>query len=237
MSSFATNLLLQTAEHERPQERLQRHGPAALSDAELIAMLLRNGIRGQDVLTTATQLIGQAGSLSALIGWRPADFRRVKGIGTVKALQIVTAMELARRIVSQQAGLAPVFGNADDVFSYFSPIALGLEVEKFWVLCLNRRSRLLRNVEVTSGTASSTLVHPREVFREAIREGASSIICIHNHPSGDPSPSGHDIKITEVLRQAATTVDVALMDHIIVGRRDADPTGRGYYSFRAAGQL
>ena len=231
------NRLRETATGERPQERLERFGPAALSDTELLAMLLRSGTRGSDVLTVASRLIAEGGSLGGLIGWRSPDFRRQKGIGPVKALQLVTVMEIARRVIGQQHGQAPVLNRADLVASYLAPLTCGLEVEKFWVLCLNRKNRLLKAVEITSGTATAALAHPREVFRAAIREGASAVICAHNHPSGDPAPSAPDLQVTRQLRDSARTVDIELLDHVIVGRAASDPTGRGYYSFRESGVL
>lgn len=222
---------------DRPQERLEQLGAAALSDTELIAMLLRSGTRGHDVLTLATRLIAEAGSLAGLIAWKEADFRRLKGIGRVKALQLITVMEIARRVLRQQSGEAPVLNRADLVAAHLLPIAHGLTVEKFWVLCLNRKNRLLRRVEVTSGTATAALAHPREVFREAIRESASAVICAHNHPSGDPAPSAADLQLTRQLREAARAIDIDLLDHVVVGRASADPLGRGFYSFREAGLL
>ena len=176
----ASNRLRETAVGERPQERLEKFGPGALSDTELLAMLLRSGTRGHDVLTVASRLISSAGSLGALIGWRAAEFQNTKGIGRVKALQLVTTMEIARRVLGQQHGDAPLLNRADLVASYLETFACGLEVEKFWVLCLNRKNRLLKRVEVTSGTATAALAHPREVFRAAIREAASAVICAHN---------------------------------------------------------
>ncbi|MFT3780797.1 MAG: DNA repair protein RadC [Nibricoccus sp.] len=231
------NRLKELAVGERPQERLEKHGAAALSDTELLAMLLRSGTKGCDVLTLATRLISEAGSLAGLISWKDADFRRLKGIGRVKALQLVTVMEIARRVLGQQAGDAPLLESAELVAAYFAPIAAGLPVEKFWVLCLNRKNRLLKCVEVTSGTASSSLVHPREVFREAIREGALAVICVHNHPSGDPTPSSADVNVTRQLREAAKTVGIDFLDHVIIGLPSRDPTGVGHYSFRAAGLI
>lgn len=231
------NRLQETASHERPQERLMNLGPAALADTELLAMLVRNGTRGQDVMTLASRLIQASGSLAGLVTWRESDFRRHKGIGRVKALQLVATMEIARRVMGQPSIQEPMLDQAESVAAYMAPIAAGLEVEKFWVLCLNRKGRLIRRVEVTSGTASSTLVHPREVFREAIREAASGIICVHNHPSGDPSPSSQDIRITRSLRDAAGAVEISLLDHVILGRPEADPQRRGHYSFRTAGLL
>jgi DNA repair protein RadC len=231
------NRLKEMAAGDRPQERLERHGAGALSDTELLAMLLRSGTKGVDVLTLATRLIGEGGSLAGLIAWTEPDFRKLKGIGHVKALQLVTVMEIARRVVGQQAGENPLLNRADLVANHLAPLARGLEVEKFWVLCLNRKNRLLRRVEVSSGTATAALAHPREVFRVAIREAATAVICAHNHPSGDPAPSAADLQLTRQLREAARTVDIGLLDHVVVGRASADPTGRGYYSFREAGML
>jgi DNA repair protein RadC len=222
---------------ERPQERLERFGAAALSDTELLAMLLRNGTRGQDVLAVSSRLISEAGSLAGLLAWHEADFRSLRGIGRVKALQLVAAMEVARRAISLPPNESPVLNRADLIAAYVETVASGLEVEKFWVLCLNRRNRLRKRVEVSSGTATAALAHPREVFRSAIREASSAVVCVHNHPSGDPSPSAADIQLTRQLREAASAVDIPLLDHVIIGRRGADPLGRGYYSFREAGLL
>jgi DNA repair protein RadC len=208
-----------------------------LGDAELLAMLLRSGTRGTDVLTLSGRLLGEAGSLAGLLAWREADFRRLRGIGRVKALQLVTVMELARRVLGQQEEDSPSLREADQIVRHLRPVTAGLEVEKFWVLCLNRRHRLLKRVEMTSGTANATLAHPREVFRIAVREGASAIACSHNHPSGDPTPSSADVEVTRMLREASRAVDIPLVDHVIVGQPGADPAGRGYYSFREAGMV
>ncbi len=231
------NRLRATAVAERPQERLAKLGAGALSDAELLAMLLRSGTAGQDVLTLATRLVAEAGSLGGLVGWRAMDFRKFKGIGPVKALQLVTVMELASRVVTQRREEEPILNRVDLIAAYLQPFIAGLEVEKFWVLCLNRKNRLVKRVEITSGTATAALAHPREVFRAAIREGAAAIVCAHNHPSGDPAPSAPDLQVTRQLREAAKAVDIDLLDHVIVGRASADPLGRGHFSFREAGLL
>jgi DNA repair protein RadC len=223
---------------DRPQERLEKLGPGALSDTELLAMLLRSGSRGHNVISIAQRLIAEAGSLAALVKWNEADFCRLTGIGRVKALQLVTVMEIVRRGLAR--GASPedeVLNRPDLIHTHFKPQIAGLAVEKFWVLCLNRKNRLLKQVEITSGTATSSLAHPREVFREAIRHGATAIICVHNHPSGDPAPSAADVQVTRQMRDAAKAVDIELLDHVIVGREGADPQGRGYYSFREAGVI
>lgn len=236
-ASSPINRLTDMAVGERPQERLQKHGASALSDTELLAMLLRSGTRGLDVVTLAGQLISQAGSLPALIKWTQKDFERHKGIGHIKALQLVTVMEISRRVIQQAHPVDPKLDEPAAIAEFCRPICLGLSVEKFWVLCLNRRNRLIRLVEITSGTAGNTLVHPREVFREAIKEASSAIVCVHNHPSGDQAPSAADIRVTRTLREAAGTVDIPLLDHVIVGEARHDPTGSGFYSFRDAGVL
>lgn len=229
--------LREMASNERPQERMEAYGAGALSDTELIAMLLRKGTAGNDVISLSAHLIREAGSLSDLLSWSADDFERVNGIGRVKALQLVTVMEIARRVLARGPGKTLVFNRPEIVFAHFLPQAAGLHVEKFWVLCLNRKNRLMRQHEATSGTATSSLVHPREVFREAIRAGSSAIICVHNHPSGDPSPSSADIQVTRQLRDAAKAVDIDLLDHVIVGRKEIDPAGLGFYSFRESGLL
>jgi DNA repair protein RadC len=222
---------------DRPQERLEKLGAAALSDTELLAMLLRSGSRGHNVITIAQRLIAEAGSFAALVKWNETDFRRLTGIGRVKALQLVTVMEVARRVLMHTDEIEAVFNRPELVLAHFSAQIAGLAVEKFWVLCLNRKNRLLKQVEITSGTATSSLAHPREVFREAIRHGATAVVCVHNHPSGDPAPSAADVQVTRQLREAAKAVDIELLDHVIVGRAAADPQGRGYYSFRESGVL
>jgi DNA repair protein RadC len=221
---------------ERPQQRLESFGAAALSDTELLALILRSGVRGHDVLTLASRIIAEAGSIKALLNWQEADFRRLKGIGRTKGSQLVAIMEIGRRLIQTQTE-KPLLTRAELAAAYLSPISDSLQVEKFWVLCLNRKNRLMKMVEVTSGTATAALAHPREVFRAAIRESASAVICAHNHPSGDPAPSSADVQITHLLREAAKTVEISLLDHVVIGRAGADPLGRGFYSFREAGLI
>lgn len=226
------------AVNDRPQERLEKLGPAALSDTELLAMLLRSGSKGHNVITIAQRLIAEAGSLPALVKWNESDFRRLTGIGPVKALQLVTVMEIVRRAITRgPEDEGQVLNRPELILAHFHPQLSGLSVEKFWVLCLNRKNRLLKQVEITSGTATSSLAHPREVFRAAIRHGATAVVCVHNHPSGDPAPSAADVQVTRQLRDAAKAVDIDLLDHVIVGRATADPVGRGFYSFRESGVL
>jgi len=209
--------LKEMAPGERPQERLEMNGPGVLSDTELLAMLLRSGSQGMDVLKVSAVLLTEAGSLAALLSWKTEDFRRV----------------VAQAAAQEPEGLATPLA----VYRHFIPLTAGLDVEKFWIICLNRKYRLLKRAEITSGTATSSLAHPREVFREAIRCNASAIVAAHNHPSGDPAPSKADLEITRQLRSAAEIVGIELLDHVIIGQPGADPHRLGYYSFRDAGLL
>ena len=212
-------------------------GAAALSDVELLAMLLRSGSQGMDVLAVSRQMIAEAGSLAGLLRWDEGDFRKIKGIGHIKALQLLTVTEVARRVLSQQAEADPLMDTPQRVYDYLYPRAAGVDVEKFWVLCLNRKNRLIRMTEVTSGTATNSLIHNREVFREAIRCGASAAVCAHNHPSGDPTPSGDDLKITKNLKEAGRVLGIELLDHVVVGNAAGDPKKLGYFSFQNNGLL
>jgi DNA repair protein RadC len=229
--------LRELAPCQRPQERLEQFGAAALSDSELLAMLLRSGSRKMDVLTLANTIIREAGSLAGLLRWRVEDFVGQHGIGNVKALQLMTVFEVARRILQGEGGQAPILDTAEKVFKHLQPTSVGIEVEKFWVLSLNRKNRLLKLDEVTTGTATSSVVHPRETFRTAIANGAAAIIVAHNHPSGDPAPSSADFQVTRRLYESSKVLDIDLLDHVILGNPASDPQEIGYYSFNEAGVL
>ena len=232
MSELKRSRLKSLAVQERPQERLEQYGPAKLNDTELLAMLLRSGTAKLDVLSLSESLLSKAGSLPQLINWSKDDFIKMEGIGPVKALQLVAVMEMARRVIRGKLGQSPLLDSPEAVFDFSIPMTRGLEIEKFWTLCLNRKNKLIREIEVTVGTASSSLVHPREVFKEAVRLGASAIIVFHNHPSGDPAPSAADFQVTRKLREAAEVLDIDLLDHVIIGHPDQDPRGLGFYSFK-----
>lgn len=222
---------------ERPQERLEKHGVGALSDSELLAMILRSGPKGIDVLTMSGKLLEAAKSLTNLLRWTAEDFQTVHGIGKVKSLQLIAVMEFAKRILREDDSVETIFDAPEIVSSHFRTLIAGQEVERFWALCLDRKNRLIRRIEVTKGTASSCLVHPREVFREAIKLSASAVIVAHNHPSGDPAPSRADIQVTRQLRESAKVIGIDLLDHIVLGRKANDPQGLGFYSFNDAGLI
>jgi DNA repair protein RadC len=235
---YATNRRIKDmVASERPQERLERLGVKALSDSELLAMILRSGPKGIDVVSMSSALLERAESLTNLLRWSAEDFQQIHGIGTVKSLQLIAVMDFAKRILSEEDTTETLFDTPEVVARHFRTLIAGLEVEKFWVLCLDRKNRLLRRIESTSGTATCSLVHPREVFREAIRLSAAAIIVVHNHPSGDPAPSRADIQVTRQLREAAKVIGIDLIDHIVLGQRSKDPQGLGLYSFNEAGLI
>lgn len=230
--SDSANRLLEMAVSERPQARLSTVGPSGLSDSELLALVLG----GSDPVKVARAIVAQAGSVAGLLSWTTVQFEEL-GVPSSAACRLVAVMEIARRAVPVGQTEAQILNRADLIAEFMMPKIAGLEVEKFWVLALNRRNRLRKCIEVSSGTATAALAHPREVFRAAIRESACAVVCVHNHPGGDPSPSAADIQLTRQLREAAGTVDIPLLDHVICGRHGADPLGRGYYSFREAGLI
>ena len=222
---------------ERPQERLEKLGVQALSDAELLAMILRSGPKGIDVLTMSRQLLDEATSLVNLLRWSADDFQKIHGIGKVKALQLIAVMDFAKRILKEDDSGATIFDNPEVVANHFRTVIAGEEIERFWTLCLDRKNRLIRRVEVTKGTATSSLAHPREVFRDAIRLSSAAVIVAHNHPSGDPAPSRADIQVTRQLREAAKVIGIDLLDHVVLGNKTKDPQGLGFYSFNEAGLI
>ncbi len=229
--------LHELAPSQRPQERLEEHGAAALGDHELLAMLLRSGSQKMDVLAMATSIIREAGSLAGLLRWELGDFTGQHGVGKVKALQLLTVFEVARRILQGEGGKVPKIETAQDVYKLLRARAIGVGVEKFWVLSLNRKNHVMKAEEVTRGTATSSVVHPRETFRTAISNGAAAVIVAHNHPSGDPTPSTADHAVTGNLHKASVVLDIDLLDHVVLGTPTADPQGLGYFSYAEAGML
>ncbi len=222
-------------EEERPREIFDRAGPEHMTDKQLLALILRSGVRGRSVTDLAEGLLNEYGSLSALAEVSAADLAAVKGMGRVRAQVVKAALELARRLASRgEAGPVPV-RTPEDAARLLRAEALAADVESFWVLLLDRRYRLRRPpLRITRGILDASLVHPREVFKEAVRTSSAAIVLVHNHPSGDPHPSPEDIRITRQLVEAGKIVDIEVLDHIILGRaeegRDSD-----YLSLRESG--
>jgi DNA repair protein RadC len=211
-----TYLIREMPEHERPRERLQRQGAAALADAELIAILLRTGMKGRSAVQLAQELLRQH-PLDELVRLPWESLAKVKGVGRTKAVQLKAAFELAARLSRPRERAA--ISAPGDAAALLRDEMRDLDREEFRVLLLNTKNALLRVAHVSRGSLNASIVEPREVFKDAIAASAASVILAHNHPSGDPTPSSEDIAITKRLVKAGELLNIAVLDHIIVGQR------------------
>jgi DNA repair protein RadC len=219
---------------ERPRERLVEHGADALSHAELIAILLRTGLKGANAVEVGRQLLQKFGTLQALAQASVEDLRSVKGIGRDKAVTLMAAFALARKMAAELQRESPVLDNPENVVRLLREQNLVKNVETLQVLLLNTRRRLLRVAEITDGTLDTILVHPREVFKAAITANAAAVVLAHNHPSGDPTPSEADIKVTRDLIRAGQLLKIEVLDHVIIGRATPERP-KDYASLRELG--
>ena len=203
-------------EGERPREKLLARGSGALSDAELLAVLLGNGVRGKDAIALGRELLTGAGSLGTLLG-RPDQAVRTVGLGPAKRARIAAALELARRSLAEQLHAQPTLGNPRDSGDYLSARLRHLPYEVFGCLYLDNRHRVLAFEELFRGTVDGASVHPREVVRACLAHNACAVIFAHNHPSGVAEPSAADRAITRELREALRLVGVRVLDHLVIG--------------------
>ncbi len=201
----------------RPRERLLRDGPAALSTAELVAILLRTGTRSRGALEMATDLLGAHGSLDRLARETPRELCQTPGVGEVKALHLLAAFELGRRLRALPPRQRPAVRTPADAAGLVMADLRFAETERFLALLLNTRHEVVDRVELGHGGLASAPVHPRELFRAAVRAGAAAVILVHNHPSGDPAPSREDLAVTARLCQAARVMGIPIVDHLIIG--------------------
>jgi DNA repair protein RadC len=198
---------------------------------ELLAIVIGTGTSGADARTVAEQLLGAVGGdLHRLVERPPASLAGVAGVGRAKAARISAALELARRLLAEEREPGLPVRSPADVYRWCRPALCDLVVEEFRLLTLDAQNRITRDVLVTRGTLTSSLVHPREVFRQAIAEAAAGVIVVHNHPSGDPTPSAEDRAVTRQLVEAGRLLDLPVYDHVVVG-------GDRYFSFAEAGLL
>jgi DNA repair protein RadC len=201
----------------RPREKLLARGPAALSDSELLALLLRTGTPGRNVLQMASELLGQFGGISGLLKTQAKDLQAFKGLGgTAKRAELMAVLELSRRAMAEQLAQRPVFDSPERVKQYLQMHLAHKDTEVFAVLLLNAQHHLLHYRPMFEGTLGQTSVYPREVVKLALDTGASAVVLAHNHPSGHVQPSGADQALTKSLKSALALVDVRVLDHIIV---------------------
>ena len=217
-------------EKERPRERLLQHGSQHLSEAELLGILLGKGMRKKTAVDLARELLDRYESLPKLFSRSPTELTKIKGIGSAKAASLSAAFELVRRIQSQKREAKISFKRSSDVANHYLPLMRDLRKEVFRVLLLNRSNRLIKEVTVSEGTLDASIVHPRDVFREALLECATGIILIHNHPSGNSTPSEEDLRITKQLAEAGRLMGIKVYDHIVLA-------GESYRSFADEGLI
>ena len=214
---------------ERPREKLLKRGVGALSDAELVAILLRTGTGDRTAVDLARKIVADHGNLLRIAARSPEELMRIKGIGEAKAVGLVAAFEIGRRLQGQRDDPKVILRSPEDVAKLMIPRLRDISREIFFVLILDSQNALVREVELTSGTLNASLVHPREVFKAAIDHRAASIIVVHNHPSGNREPSREDILITKQLAEAGKIVDIPLHDHVIVaGNSHTSLAEQGY---------
>ncbi len=216
--------------NERPRERLLQDGPQHLTEAELLGILLGKGTRKKTAIDLARELLDRYESLQKLFSRAPSELTTVKGIGPAKAAILSAAFELVRRIQSRKGADRPLFKRSSDVAGHYLPLMRDLRKEVFKVLLLNRANRFIKEAFISEGTLDASVVHPRDVFREALLEPAAAIILIHNHPSGNPSPSDEDLRITKQLVEAGRLLGIKVYDHIILA-------GESYRSLADEGLL
>ena len=212
---------------ERPRERLLKLGSEALSAQEILAVILGRGIRGESVLVTSQKLLSRFGNLKSVANASVEELIGVTGIGPAKAAQIKAALEFSRRLEADASEKPkPVLKSPEDVAAEVRSQLKGKKKEHFLVLCLDTRNRLINRKLVSMGSLDTSIVHPREVFKEAVSSCAASVIFAHNHPSGDPEPSKEDVELTKRLSKAGEIIGIDVLDHIIV-------CDKGYVSLKA----
>ena len=219
---------------ERPRERLAASGADSLGNSELIAILLRTGLQGKSALVIGQELLAKFRTLDRLSQASVKELCEVKGIGRDKAVTLQAAFTLARRMAAEIRAESPMMDNPERIADLLREDVRGYDVEHFLVLLLNTRRRLIRVEPISQGTLDSIHVHAREVFKQAISANASAIVLVHNHPSGDPTPSEADIKVTRDLIRAGQLLKIEVLDHIILGRKTTERE-RDYTSLRELG--
>src|SRR3984957_6628624 len=217
---------------ERPREKLAAHGASALTNPELIAILLRTGIAGKNAIEVARELLQKYGSLRGLSRCSVDELSRIRGVGFAKAVQLVAAFGLGQRLAHETLSKQKI-DSPEIVNDLLGPEMRMLRKESLRVILLDTRYHLIRSEEVSIGSLNESIAHPRDIFHPAVAAAAYAVIVVHNHPSGDPSPSQADHSLTRRLAEAADLLQIKLLDHIIIGAPQKDAAG--YFSFKEAG--
>lgn len=229
------NLMREIPGYDRPRERLERLGASSLTDAELLAIMLRTGRKGMSAVQLGGLLLKKFGSLEELARRTVGEMSSVSGIGKAKATLLKAAFDLHARVNSRSVQKHPL-DNSESIYRLMAEQVQLLSVEVLYGLALDSKLRLVRHYEITSGLLNQTLVHAREVFREAISASAAYLVLVHNHPSGDPRPSADDLRTTREIFKAGDILGIPLIDHVIIGKpSDANPSG--YISLKQMGAI
>ncbi|MDP6977868.1 MAG: DNA repair protein RadC [Myxococcota bacterium] len=215
---------------DRPRERLTRDGASALSDAEVLALLFRTGGAGHDALALARDLLARTSGLRGLLPFDPGEHADTPGLGPAKLASLAAAIELGRRLQVRRLEAGARIENPASIYRHFHPRLRDCEHERFLAVLLDSRHCVVGERLISQGTLTASLVHPREVFRPALRASAAAIVVVHNHPSGDPAPSTEDREVTRRLERAGRLIGVRVLDHVVVAER-------GYFSFRESGEM
>jgi len=204
---------------ERPRERLQHYGAAALSNAELLAILLRVGTPGENVVALSTRLLKEFGGLGGLSKASFSDLTRIKGISIAKTAQLKAALELGRRLLLSSPDSRPQITSPTDAANLLMLEMGSLEQEHLRTILLDTKNRVLASPTVYVGNVNSSIIRVSEIFREAVRQNATAIIVAHNHPSGDPTPSSEDVQVTRSMVDAGSLLGIELLDHLVIGHQ------------------
>ena len=217
-------------DEERPRERLVKYGVDYLTDAELLGIILVKGYQGKTSVEVAKDLLSETKSLRKLDSLSYPEMSSVKGIGLAKFAQIKAALEIGKRLLREASSPKKKIHNALDLVNYYGPCMRDLKKERFKAILLDVKNKIIRDIDISVGSLTESIVHPREVLKEIIKESAASVIFLHNHPSGESNPSKNDLDITERLTGACELVGVKVLDHIILGEDN-------YFSFAQEGLL
>lgn len=221
----------QWAEEDRPREKMMQRGAEALTDAELLGILIGSGSTDESAVSLMQRILATCdNNLNLLAKWEVRDFARFKGMGPAKSITIMAALELGKRRNLQMQAERQQVRSSTDIYNLFHPLLCDLPTEEFWVLLLNQATKVIDKVRISRGGIDQTTADVRTILREALLKRATQIALVHNHPSGNTRPSNEDIRLTQAVQRAATTMNIHLIDHLVI-------TDGGYYSFNDEGRL
>ncbi len=221
----------QWAEEDRPREKMMQRGAEALTDAELLGILIGSGSTDESAVSLMQRILATCdNNLNLLAKWEVRDFARFKGMGPAKSITIMAALELGKRRNLQMQAERQQVRSSTDIYNLFHPLLCDLPTEEFWVLLLNQATKVIDKVRISRGGIDQTTADVRTILREALLKRATQIALVHNHPSGNIRPSNEDIRLTQAVQRAATTMNIHLIDHLVI-------TDGGYYSFNDEGRL